>query len=136
MGRRPDLNRLSLLPAGEPPVPPAVADNGPALVEWRRVVPILTAADLLAKTDVATLASYCTTYSRWLRAEREVAGLTSLIVEGPRGPALHPLARLSRDLGADLRSLAMALGLNAAARHRLRASTAEKMSDDVAEFLQ
>lgn len=54
--------------------------------EWRRIVTALSDLDLLRATDTAVLASYCAAYSRWEKAERELAAKGAVIeVDGSQG---------------------------------------------------
>ncbi|MGI5443381.1 phage terminase small subunit P27 family [Streptomyces shenzhenensis] len=92
------------------PSPPTWLD-AEAKAEWRRVVPDLDRLGVLARVDRAVLATYCSSWSKFVQAERAIQrdGLT---VVGHRGAERkHPawqqwresagvVAQLSRELFA------------------------------------
>jgi P27 family predicted phage terminase small subunit len=52
--------------------PSYVRQNRLAYEEWKRVVPILEAEEILRETDLTLLASYCVMYARWRSAAEDI----------------------------------------------------------------
>lgn len=130
-GRKPNPERLRLLGSvsatermaiggTEPPECPDWLDEE-AKKEWARIVPPLAAKCLLTPVDAATLAAYCQAYSSYKAAELTVRqeGRT---MENAKGEIkLHPLARYSLQLLAEIRRLGAEYGLSPASRTRINA---------------
>ena len=115
-------------PAREPecPEPPSFLD-GYGRDEWWCVAPELHGLGLLTVLDVAVLASYCTSYSRWRTAEEALArmaerdedtrGLTIRSSDG--GRKMNPLVRIAGQAAADMIAVAGQFGMTPVARSRL-----------------
>lgn len=86
MGRKPIPTQLKLLrgnPGKRPinqdePQPEVCIPRAPkhldaeAKKEWKRITHFLFELGLLSELDVAALSAYCVTFSRWIRAEKEI----------------------------------------------------------------
>lgn len=122
-GRKPGLDtikrRLASRPHdGPPPECPGWLDAD-AKTEWARIVPLI--ADVLRPADSVMLAAYCQAYSQWQAAERRVRE-DGLMIEGARGcMVLHPCARLSTSLLAELRRCAGEFGFTPSSRAKVDA---------------
>jgi P27 family predicted phage terminase small subunit len=73
---------------------------------------------LLTLVDTAVLAAYCSSYGRWVEAERKIAAIraanpdAALVVKGQAGsPVPNPLIRIARLAAADMAQFAVQFGL-------------------------
>jgi len=125
-GRRP-------LPIDEPkpqdtskPQPPSHLDKY-ALEEWNRICDGLYAMGILFPIDMAILAAYCVSYSRWRQAEEELAKVrdnysdyAALIQMTHYGNyIIHPLIGISNTAARDILRYASQLGITPSARAAL-----------------
>jgi P27 family predicted phage terminase small subunit len=116
-------------PAWEPPTCPSWL-AAEAKREWRRILPELEAMGLLAKADRATIAGYCSAWSRLVEAEKLIAE-HGVLVEGYRGSLVkNPACQLARDAAAQVAAAARELGLTPRARESLSTSPAELDEDE------
>lgn len=110
--------------AGAPPRPEWL--TGEAVVAWDYVVPLLLGAGVLTPLDGLTLATWCTTWSRWRAClavlERDGETYTATTAHGTTRQVQRPEAGLSIALAAELRQLGDRLGLTPAARTRLHST--------------
>lgn len=128
------------LPKNEPnfevsiPSPPEHLDDL-ALVEWLRITPQLYNTGVITNADMSTLASYCTCYSRWVKAEIELKKLADggaeyggLIVVAANGTLMNnPLIGVANTMMLNAVKFAIELGLTPVARSRVTAlQVAEK----------
>lgn len=125
-GRRP-LKDEPIPPASDIPSPPSHLDQY-GLSEWNRVCFGLHAMGVLYGVDVATLAAYCSSYSRWRHAEEELqvrAGkanspLAALIDKTSNGNVIQNcLIGVANKAAADMVRYASELGMTPSARARL-----------------
>jgi len=107
-GKRP-LNKREPRPQPIAPKCPAWLDPE-AKREWRRIVPPLDKIGMLTQADMATVAGYCQSYSRWMQAERVLSehGLT-MEYETKTG-ALYSQARPEVAISQKERQLMMQFG--------------------------
>ena len=113
-------------PRGVPNCPSWLSREAKA--EWRRIVPELDAAELLAVVDRAALAAYCQAWAE-LQINTATIEKDGRIVEEPIQSAggevigqrlkPHPAVRLQRDAFARVRSFLIEFGLSPAARSRV-----------------
>ncbi len=111
----------------EMPEPPSYFDEY-AKNEWRDLGPELIAAGVLTRLDLPTFAIYCTTFSRWVKAEE---GITrhGLVVESTRGTLMvSPHVRVSVMMKADLIKLGGKFGMSPGDRRGV--TVAVDMEDD------
>ncbi len=96
--------------------------------EWSRVTPLLVD---VTPTDQMLLAAYCQTYSQWRKCEETVAanGLTYVTNSGEE--KLHPAARHSSTLLAELRRIAGEFGLTPRTRSK---AAGQKDDDELASY--
>jgi P27 family predicted phage terminase small subunit len=118
-GHRP-LNASEPRPAASIPKCPDALDSE-ARKEWRRITKELAAVHLLTNLDLAALASYCSAWSRFVQAERELAE-SGPVIKSPSGyPQLSPFLTVLNQAIGQMRSLLAELGLSPSARTRLHA---------------
>lgn len=120
------------LPINEPisppelPSPPAHLDIY-ALEEWKRVADGLNAMGILSTIDQAALAAYCGAYSRWRKAEEELAKLeekggqiAGMVLKTISGNWIQqPLIGISNTAARDMVRYACEFGMSPSARARL-----------------
>lgn len=128
-GRKPTPNRVRLL--GTVPLAARYTGDGPppeapewlsdvAREEWERIVPELAKQFLLTPVDISTLATYCESFAAYKDAVLTVRREGSTLPDPKTGVSkLHPLARYSMSLLAELRKLAGEFGFSPAARGRM-----------------
>jgi P27 family predicted phage terminase small subunit len=89
-----------------------------AKAEWRRIVPELEKAELLASVDRALLIRYCCAWADWLEIQRLIQQSGKLL-KGARGNLVrNPLWFQLQDAGATVTELGRQLGLTPVARLR------------------
>ncbi len=109
-----------------PALPKALAKE--AKFEWKRIVPELEEAGLLATVDRAVLIRYCRSWQDWCDLDEKLLA-TGMLVRGARQNELvrNPLWLMRRDAEATLIDLGKQLGLTPAAR--LRAGVKHEQPD-------
>lgn len=109
------------------PLPPSHLDEY-GLSEWNRVSNGLYVMGVLYGVDVATLAAYCSSYSRWRHAEEEMQArvlkannpLAALIDKTSNGNVIQNcLIGIANKAAADMVRYASELGMTPSARARL-----------------
>ena len=92
--------------------------------EWRRIVRALADIDLLTSVDMAVLAAYCQSYSRWMQAEKilETEGLTYVYTnkKGEENVIARPEVRISQESLKLMRAYGSELGLSPSSRGRIK----------------
>jgi P27 family predicted phage terminase small subunit len=109
-----------------------------ARAEWRRVVPELDAKGLLATIDRGQLASYCSWWSIYVDAIREIQknGLTTMAIETTSidgyvifvRPTKNPAIIVARDASEKVRQFGTEFGLSPSSRTRLHVPEVEDTS--------
>lgn len=109
---------------GEPPCPDHL--SGDAKAEWTRIVAeLMKLPGLLSRIDMAALAMYCQTYSRWAYAERKIAeaqaaGKAGVIVSSPSGyPILSPWLSVANRAMEQCKALMVEFGMSPSSRSRI-----------------
>lgn len=110
------------------PLPPEFLDTE-ALKEWKRVAPLLFEAGLLSSLDKACLAGYCQSWSRFLAAEKQLAGQEMLITSPTGNLCPNPLIRISRQAQEQCLSMAKQMGITPASRSKVSAQKSKKKED-------
>ncbi len=109
-----------------PPMPREL--TGEARAEWRRIVPELERAGMLARVDRGMLLRYCAAWADWCEL-RELLGRSGKVIRGQKGNLVrNPLWLLLQDAERTLTELARQLGLTPASR--LRAGIVHERPDD------
>ena len=108
---------------GRPAMPRDMPEEAKA--EWRRIVPQLEEAELLAAIDRALLVRYCCAWADWV----ELQGLiqqSGKVLKGARGHLVrNPLWFQLQDAGSTVTELGRQLGLSPVAR--IRAGVAHEL---------
>lgn len=120
-----------VFPSGDPP---GRAENlrarRVASAEWRRVVPPLLRAGLLADVDAMLLRDYCTCVARLDQGERAISRLGALM-KGERGWQKSGWTTINAAYRAQLARYLRELGLSPSARTSINApGTADDDGDD------
>jgi P27 family predicted phage terminase small subunit len=90
---------------------------------WRRLAPELTRLGLLTVLDHDAFAAYCTAFSRWLIAERQVRQLDNNYITWSlrENPLPHPLLKIASSAADHFLKIGHEFGLTPASRSRLTA---------------
>lgn len=104
--------------------------------EWRRVTKELHALGLLSVVDRAALAAYCQNWSRWVKAEDELAKPTTNLVEvtdkGYHHP--NPWIGIANTSMKQMKIFLSEFGMTPASRSRVSVGS-EAEDDPYAQFL-
>ena len=113
--KRPETGREILV--GRPTLPRTL--TGEAAAEWRRVVPQLEQAGLIAKVDRAVLIRYCTLWADYVEIDANLQ-TTGKLIKGRRdGVVRNPLWIMRNDALDRLSEMGRQLGLSPVARIRI-----------------
>jgi P27 family predicted phage terminase small subunit len=89
--------------------------------EWRRLAPELHRLGLLTVLDHAVFGAYCSSFGRWMTAERLLA-TEGLLAKGSTGNTIaHPLFKVATQAARDVCKFACELAMTPSARARARA---------------
>lgn len=108
---------------GAPQMPAKM--KGAARRRWLEVAPELLRIGMLTTVDGGALEAYCRSYARWLKLE-------GMAEDSPIGDAATEARKLQKEV---IRPLEIALGLDYAARNRLKLPEKPKEQDEVEKFL-
>ncbi len=125
-GKRPIRQGVVIPPAPGIPEPPPHIDEI-ATAEWHRIAPGLHALRLLDRVDTASLAAYCTAFSRWVTAESALAEMAkmdkttgALMIRTSNGNAVqNPLVGTANRAMRDMIRYAAEFGMTPSARTRI-----------------
>lgn len=99
--------------------PEWLAEDQWAPTMWDMVIRELCGAEVLCVTDLHNLEAFCAAYSRWRRAEIEIAK-HGLVVEGATGgPVKNPACTVANESLKQMTSYGSLLGLDPSSRSRL-----------------
>jgi P27 family predicted phage terminase small subunit len=103
------------------PVAPDCPDwlDGVAQAEWARVVPLLTSMGLVGKVDMAALAAYCQSYSRWVAAEKDITENGTLFELENGYSQIRPSVTVAHKYLDKIRQFCAAFGMTASDRARM-----------------
>jgi P27 family predicted phage terminase small subunit len=133
-GRKPKPTALKILygnpgkrrlPQNEPKPPHEIPDppdhlDDVARKEWARITELLSQLGLIAQLDMAGIAAYCVSFSRWADAERRVAK-HGIIVMSPdkKFPMKSPYLCVAESAMEAMRKMLGEFGLTPSSRTRL-----------------
>lgn len=116
-------------PVGSPSMPEWLKDE--AAEEWRRRVPMLMKAGVLAECDGATLAAYCCAWAELVLAQAELAKVEGRVMMTKTGYMQEiPQASMAFKLRKQVTELAREFGFTPSARTKVSAGSEEKAGDD------
>lgn len=108
--------------------PDFITRDAEALRTWNETVDVLKSANILSKTDEALLASYCCTYSEWIKCHNHISQHGHSDDNGKTSPESVAYFKLA----AQHIKLLAELGLSPSSRARLSVATsAEDREDEV-----
>lgn len=101
-----------------------------AAAEWRRVVPRLEAAGVLAEVDRGVLVAYCTSWAHMMEAERllQAEGVTH-VRDNDKTRAKHPAWQIYREANRTMLMAAAQLYLTPTSRLRIPVPQGAKADD-------
>lgn len=126
--------KSSAVPVGAPTMPAYLSALAKSV--WRKTVPILKRANLLATTDGGAVTAYCLVVAEIEECTRKIAE-DGLMVESHGQKYPHPLLKTRAAAQQRVKALAESLGLTALSRKRGRVETGEtlKVHDPMDKFL-
>ncbi len=110
-------------------VPEILQDDPDARAEWETKAPLLHRLGLLSEVDLDALVLYCSTFSRWKQAEKQLRKF-GMIVTSRRNqyPIVSPYLAISNKAQAQCRALLIEFGLTPVSRARVH--VAKKQTPD------
>jgi len=97
--------------------------------EWKRLVDEPYSLGLMSNLDVATLAAYCSSYSVWIKAERELSH-QDLTVTTEKGAMIqNPLLGIINVAKRDCVKYAIQFGLTPSSRSKVTANKSTQKSE-------
>lgn len=117
-GKRP-LNDSEPRPAATMPRCPGHL-QGEARAEWRRVARALHESGLLTQVDRAALAIYCQAWSRWVKAEAQVARHGEVVKSAAGNVMQNPYLSIANRAMKQVQSMARELGMTPSARSQIK----------------
>ena len=149
-GRKPKPRALKILqgnpgkrrlPNNEPQPPLEIPDppdhlDDVARKEWARITGLLNNLGLIAQLDMAGIASYCVSFSRWADAERRVKK-HGIIVMSPdkKFPLKSPYLCVAESAMEAMRKMLGEFGLTPSSRVRLQVPSAPDALDEFERFV-
>lgn len=96
-----------------------------AVAAWQQVAPWLIEAKILTVTDLHNLEAFCMAYQRWREAQADITK-HGIIVMGAKQEIKNPACTVANETMRQMATFGSALGLDPAARARLKPGGAEK----------
>lgn len=96
-----------------------------AVAAWQQVAPWLVEAKILTSTDLHNLEAFCMAYQRWREAQDDITKL-GIVVMGSKQKIKNPACTVANETMRQMATFGSALGLDPAARARLKPGGAEK----------
>ena len=88
---------------------------------WDTLVKVMGDTGVLTQADANLMAMYCEAYSDWRDAKDAIAGTGPILIDDETGRAYrNPYCAILREAVAQMASLGASLGLDPAARTRLK----------------
>jgi P27 family predicted phage terminase small subunit len=129
------LNKHEPKPGGIPKCP--VHLDKDAKREWKRISVELIALGLLTSVDMAALAAYCSAYSRWAAAEKNIQKFGMVIRSKKSGePVKNPYVLIADAALDHLRKFGTEFGLTPASRSRLQVEPPTVEKDAFTAFME
>lgn len=124
-GKRP-LNKKEPSPDAlvEVPAPPEWFGKI-AVAAWQQVAPWLIEAKILTATDLHNLEAFCMAYQRWREAQDDITK-KGIVVMGAKQEIKNPACTVANETLRQMATFGSALGLDPAARARLKPGGTEK----------
>lgn len=123
------LNKREPQPKVVEPHMPAWLDQE-AATEWRRIVPILMDMRILTEADGIALATYCETYSTYVKASKVLQDDEFTFLNEKTGVAhARPEVQIVQTCRRDIKTFAQEFGMTPSARSRMVMIGQEEDSD-------
>jgi len=122
------LNKNEPAPEAMTEVPSApiwLGDRAAAI--WDQVAPWLVESRILTDTDLHNLEIFCTAYQRWREAQDDITK-NGIVVMGARQEIKNPACTVANECVRQINTFGAALGLDPAARARLKTSEPKKVN--------
>lgn len=96
-----------------------------AIAAWHQVAPWLIEAKILTGTDLHNLEAFCMAYQRWREAQDDITK-KGIVVMGAKQEIKNPACTVANETMRQMATFGSALGLDPAARARLKPGGAVK----------
>jgi P27 family predicted phage terminase small subunit len=129
------LNQSEPHPGGIAKCPPHLDKD--AKREWRRLSAELISLGLLSVCDMAAFAAYCSAYSRWVAAEKNLQKF-GMVIKSPKSgyPIQNPYLGVANTALGNMHRFMTEFGLTPSSRTRLSIDSAPTSADPFTEFMQ
>jgi P27 family predicted phage terminase small subunit len=122
------LNKNAPTPDALSEVPPApIWLEERAAAMWEHVAPWLVESRILTDTDLHNLEIFCVAYQRWREAQDDITK-NGIVVQGARQEIKNPACTVANESLRQINTFGAALGLDPAARARLRPGDKPKVN--------
>ncbi|MSU98458.1 phage terminase small subunit P27 family [Pseudomonas mandelii] len=96
-----------------------------AVAAWHQVAPWLIESKILTATDLHNLEAFCMAYQRWREAQDDITK-KGIVVMGAKQEIKNPACTVANETLRQMATFGSALGLDPAARARLKPGGAQK----------
>jgi P27 family predicted phage terminase small subunit len=128
------LNENEPKPPLEIPDPPDHLDDV-AKKEWARITALLSQLGLISQLDMAGIASYCVSFSRWADAERRVMKHGIIVISPDKKfPMKSPYLCVAESAMEAMRKMLGEFGLTPSSRARLQVPRTPDALDEFERF--
>lgn len=107
----------------EVPAPPEWMPEEAAGI-WKRAAPWLVESKILTPTDLHNLEAFCMAYQRWREAQDDITLRGIIVPTGPHKEGKNPACTVANESLRQVATFGAALGLDPAARARLKPGAA------------
>lgn len=102
---------------------------------WRQVAPWLVQSKILTDTDLHNLEVFAMAYQRWREAQEDITK-NGIVVKGAKQEIKNPACTVANEAARQISTFGAALGLDPAARARLKPGEEEDEENEFLTLLQ
>jgi len=122
------------IPDGVPEAPSSLDETGRS--EWDRMAAELYKTGVMTEVDRTALEAYCSVYSIWLQATREIQEHGMLIKAQSGFPMQSPWLQIANKSQAEMRKWLCEMGCTPSSRSRVEAISPKEKKDPLEEFIK
>lgn len=104
--------------------------------EWKRISPMLIKNNLLTDADIATLAAYCQSYNRWIKAEKAIRTYGMVFTSDKGNIIQRPEVGIANKAMSEMVKYAKEFGLTPSSRSQLHIEKTEEVEDPFMTFVK
>ncbi len=101
-----------------------------ALTEWNRISSVLFNLGLLTGMDMASLAAYCQSYGRWVKAETELKNESLVLISDKGNHVQNPLVGIANQAMEHMRKHLANFGMSPADRTKVSSTKKQQGKKD------